>query len=123
MDGMIKGTRMLGLPMKGKRQIVTQHQRVIFAIRQPSLPDATKAFDKMHCGNYTRSISFKDLAANLKKRPIYKSLDFVPQSNLWWGQHFEGLADERCRLGNLQIWFWSVGLLGQSRLCNHSPAG
>ena len=39
---------------------------------------------------------------------------YVPQSNLWWGQHFEGLAEEICRLRTMQIWFKSVVLLGQS---------
>jgi len=47
----------------------------------------------------------------------------VPRSNLWWSRYFEGSADEKCRLRNLQIWFSSVGSLGQSRLGNHSPAG
>ncbi len=49
-------------------------------------------------------------------RSIIKLSTYVPKSNLRRGNHFEGLADERCRLRNLQIWFRSAGLLGQSDL-------
>jgi hypothetical protein len=41
---------------------------------------------------------------NLKNVPAPILIDFGPASNLSWGPHFDGLADETCRLNELWIW-------------------
>ncbi len=44
-------------------------------------------------------------------RSIIKLSTCVPKSNLRRGYHFDGLAEEACRLRKLQNWFRSAGLV------------